>query len=126
MFAALNIATGKVTERCQPRHPHREFLVFLGQVARAYPDSGDGTGLHLVMDNDAAHKREKVREWAAHPRGLHPDPRLVDEHGRDLVLHGPTPNRPPRQLPLRPRPGRRGRNTPSTAGTTASTRSPGP
>jgi transposase len=65
LFAALEIATGKVTARCQPRHRHQEFLRFLKQVARAYPDQH----LHLVMDNYAAHKRVEIRDWlAAHPR----------------------------------------------------------
>ena len=65
LFAALNIATGTVTARCQPRHRHQEFLRFLRQVARAYPDRE----LHLVMDNYAAHKRVEVRDWlAANPR----------------------------------------------------------
>ena len=65
LFAALEIATGKVTGRCQPRHRHQEFLRFLKQVARAYPDRQ----LHLVMDNYAAHKRIEIRDWlAANPR----------------------------------------------------------
>ena len=38
LFAALEIATGKVTAACKPRHRHQEFLAFLKQVARAYPD----------------------------------------------------------------------------------------
>jgi hypothetical protein len=33
LFAALEIATGKVTGTCQPRHRHQEFLRFLKQVA---------------------------------------------------------------------------------------------
>ena len=69
LFAALDIATGKVTARCQPRHRHEEFLVFLRQVTRAYPDDGTGQQLHLVMDNYAAHKHPTVRDWlAANPR----------------------------------------------------------
>jgi transposase len=65
LFAALNVATGKVTARFQPRHRHEEFLVFLRQIARAYPHQG----LHLVMDNYAAHKHAAVKEWlAANPR----------------------------------------------------------
>jgi len=65
LFAALNIATGTVTARWQPRHRHQEFLRFLRQVARAYPDRE----LPLVMDNYAAHKRVEIRDWlAAHPR----------------------------------------------------------
>ena len=65
LFAALEIATGKVTAACKPRHRHQEFLAFLKQVARAYPDQQ----LHLVMDNYAAHKRVEIRDWlAANPR----------------------------------------------------------
>jgi transposase len=65
LFAALEIATGKVTGACKPRHRHQEFLAFLKQVARAYPDQE----LHLVMDNYAAHKRIEIKDWlAANPR----------------------------------------------------------
>ena len=65
LFAALEIATGKVTGACKPRHRHQEFLAFLKQVARTYPDQH----LHLVMDNYAAHKRVEIRDWlAANPR----------------------------------------------------------
>jgi transposase len=65
LFAALDIATGKVTGLCKNRHRHQEFLAFLKHVARAYPDCE----LHLVMDNYAAHKHPNVRSWlAANPR----------------------------------------------------------
>ena len=69
LFAALEIATGQVTGVCKQRHRHQEFLAFLKHLARAYPDRGDGTELHLVMDNYAAHKRIEIRDWlAANPR----------------------------------------------------------
>ena len=65
LFAALEIATGRVTGACKPRHRNTEFLAFLKQVARAYPDQD----LHLVMDNYAAHKHPNVKAWLeAHPR----------------------------------------------------------
>ena len=65
LFAALDIATGKVTGLCKPRHRHQEFLVFLKHLARAYPERE----LHLVMDNYATHKKAEVRAWLAeHPR----------------------------------------------------------
>src|SRR5665647_2148113 len=38
LFAALEIATGKVTAACKPRHRRQEFGAFLRQVARAYPE----------------------------------------------------------------------------------------
>jgi transposase len=65
LFAALEIATGRVTGVCKNRHRHQEFLAFLKHVARAYPECE----LHLVMDNYAAHKHPNVRSWlAANPR----------------------------------------------------------
>jgi transposase len=65
LFAALEIATGKVTGVCKNRHRHTEFLAFLKHVARTYPDRE----LHLVMDNYATHKHPKVKAWlAANPR----------------------------------------------------------
>jgi len=69
LFAALEIATGQVTGLCKGRHRHQEFLAFLKHLARAYPDTGDGTELHLIMDNYATHKRPEVKAWlAANPR----------------------------------------------------------
>jgi transposase len=65
LFAALEIATGKVTAAVKPRHRHQEFVSFLNQVARAYPE----VDLHLVMDNYAAHKHPAVKQWLSdHPR----------------------------------------------------------
>ena len=65
LFAALEVATGKVTDACFPRHRHQEFLRFLTQVAKAYPR----VPLHLVCDNYGTHKHPKVNAWLArHPR----------------------------------------------------------
>jgi transposase len=61
LFAALEIATGHVTAACKPRHRRQEFLAFLKQVSRAYPERE----LHLVMDNYATHKTPEVRAWLA-------------------------------------------------------------
>ncbi len=65
LFAALEIATGRVTGVCKNQHRHQEFLAFLKHLARAYPDRE----LHLVMDNYAAHKHPNVKAWlAGNPR----------------------------------------------------------
>jgi len=61
LFAALEVATGKVTDACYARHRHIEFLRFLKQVAKAYPR----VKLHLVCDNYATHKHPKVQAWLA-------------------------------------------------------------
>src|SRR5215213_8772979 len=72
LFAALEVATGKVTAACKPRHRHTEFLAFLRQIERTYPERPEDEAageLHLIMDNYAAHKHPKVRAWLAeHPR----------------------------------------------------------
>ena len=64
LFAALEVATGKVTDRCYDRHTHAEFLAFLKQVARAYPR----VRLHVVVDNYATHKHPTVKAWLAKHR----------------------------------------------------------
>ncbi len=61
LFAALEVATGKVTDACYQRHRHQEFLKFLRQVAKAYPR----VPLHVVCDNYATHKHPKVTAWLA-------------------------------------------------------------
>jgi transposase len=61
LFAALEVATGKVTDACYPRHRHEEFLKFLKKVAKAYPR----VPLHIVADNYATHKHPDVRAWLA-------------------------------------------------------------
>jgi hypothetical protein len=35
LFAALNVAAGKIIAQCQPRHRHQEFLRFLKQIDTA-------------------------------------------------------------------------------------------
>src|SRR3954467_10000846 len=65
LFAALEVATGRVTEACTERHRHQEFLAFLRQVARAYPRRE----LHVVVDNLSTHSHPVVRAWLQrHPR----------------------------------------------------------
>jgi transposase len=61
LFAALEVATGKVTDACHPRHTHAEFLTFLKLVAKAYPR----VKLHIVVDNYGTHKHPKVKAWLA-------------------------------------------------------------
>jgi transposase len=61
LFAALEVATGRVTDACYPRHRHDEFLRFLKHVAKAYPRRK----LHIVCDNYATHKHPTVTAWLA-------------------------------------------------------------
>lgn len=60
LFAALDVATGKVEIACKSRHRHQEFLSFLNQIKRNVAPELD---VHLVLDNYSTHKHEKVRAW---------------------------------------------------------------
>jgi hypothetical protein len=85
LFAALEVATGRVTDACTQRHRHQEFGAFLRQVATAYPRRE----LHVVVDNYATHKHPAVRVWLArHPRvHLHFIPTsVVTEPGGGILL----------------------------------------
>ena len=65
LFAALEVATGKVTTRVRARHTAADFLGFLRQVERAYPEGE----LAVVLDNVSSHKTPAVRDWLEeHPR----------------------------------------------------------
>jgi transposase len=61
LFAALEVATGTVTDACYDRHTNVEFLDFLKLVARTYPR----VKLHVVADNYATHKHPQVQAWLA-------------------------------------------------------------
>jgi hypothetical protein len=65
LFAALEVATGTVTDRCYDRHGKAEFLDFLKLVAKTYPRRQ----LHVVLDNYHTHKHDDINQWLAkHPR----------------------------------------------------------
>jgi len=66
LFAALEIAQGKVIGQCYARHRHQEFLRFLKRLDQEFPGA---VKLHLVMDNYGTHKHPRVRAWLKrHPR----------------------------------------------------------
>jgi len=66
LFAALNYLDGKILSRMEKRHTHVEWLRFLKQIERETPAELE---LHLIVDNYATHKHEKVRQWLKrHPR----------------------------------------------------------
>ena len=66
LFAALNVAEGKVIGRCMAKHRHQEWLKFLTVLDTETPA---GLDLHLIVDNYATHKHPRVMKWLArHPR----------------------------------------------------------
>ena len=68
LFAALDVASGKVMAQCKKRHRHREFLQFLRHIDASVPSHLD---VHLVVDNYASHKHQKVRLWLARNPRFH-------------------------------------------------------
>jgi transposase len=66
LFAALDLATGRVIGELHRRHRSSEFLKFLRTIEQSVPAELD---IHLVMDNYGTHKSPTVRAWfARHPR----------------------------------------------------------
>ena len=113
LFAALDVATGKVIGECMPRHRHQEFLRFLRTIDRNTPKSLD---LHLIVDNYATHKHPKVKAWLKrHPRfHLHFTPTSASWINLVERFFGLITERrhPPRRLPQRRRTQDRHRSLP--------------
>ncbi len=67
LFAARNVATGRVIGTCHRRHRHQEFVAFLDHL-HATVARPPGTAIHVVMGNYGTHKHPAVREWfVRHP-----------------------------------------------------------
>lgn len=64
LFAALNVASGKVQAGHYQRRRREEFLDFMNQVVQAHPEKE----IHVVLDNLSTHKPKEDRWLAAHPR----------------------------------------------------------
>jgi transposase len=66
LFAALDVAEGKLIGTCMSRHRHQEWIKFLKLIEVETPADLD---LHLIVDNYATHKHPKVKSWLKrHPR----------------------------------------------------------
>ena len=68
LFAALDVATGKVFGQCLPKHRHEEFLVFLRTIDANVPK---GLAVHLILDNYATHTHADVEKWLAKHKRFH-------------------------------------------------------
>jgi transposase len=66
LFAALDVATGRVIGELHRRHRSQEFVQFLNTIDAQVPLNLD---VHLILDNYGTHKTPRVRRWfARHPR----------------------------------------------------------
>lgn len=68
LFAALEIATGRVIGKCYRRHRAKEFLDFLKRIDGEVPPGQD---VHVVLDNYATHKTPTIRRWLARNTRFH-------------------------------------------------------
>ncbi len=64
LFAAFEVATGKVTAAHKNRRRRVEFLDFMNEVVAAYPERE----LHVILDNLNTHKPKDDRWLKRHPR----------------------------------------------------------
>ncbi len=60
LFAALEVADGKVVGQCYARHRHQEFVKFLQHLDEEFPSN---LKLHVIMDNYGTHKHPRVQNW---------------------------------------------------------------
>jgi transposase len=64
LYAALDVASGRVTGNCAAQHTGADFLRFIKHLARRYR----GRSLHVVLDNSSTHSTPAVQAWLAkHP-----------------------------------------------------------
>ena len=70
LFAALDVANGRLIAQCKKRHRYQDFLAFLRLIDKEVPAELD---IHLVVDNYATHKHPGVKAWLAKrsPHDLH-------------------------------------------------------
>jgi transposase len=62
LFAALDVATGRVIGKCYRRHRQQEFLKFLNEIDARVPRE-PGVEIHLILDNYGTHKTPAVKRW---------------------------------------------------------------
>jgi transposase len=66
LFAAINIATGKVLARCKKQHRAQDFVAFLGEIEGSVERKRE---IHVILDNLSAHRAPAVHRWLLrHPR----------------------------------------------------------
>lgn len=66
LYAALDVASGRVIGSLHARHRAIEFKQFLQTIDREVPEHLD---VHLVLDNASTHKTPAIKRWLlAHPR----------------------------------------------------------
>ena len=68
LFAAIDMAEGKVISACMDKHRHQEWIKFLNLIDKETPAELD---IHLIVDNYATHKHPKVTAWQKRHKRFH-------------------------------------------------------
>jgi transposase len=68
LYAALDVATGKVIDRVTKRHRAAEFLEFLDLIDRR---TTSAPMVHIILDNSSTHKTPEVTAWLAERPRFH-------------------------------------------------------
>lgn len=68
LFAAIELAKGRIIGECMPRHRHQEWIKFLKKIDAETPPELD---LHLIVDNYSTHKHPKVQAWLKRHKRFH-------------------------------------------------------
>lgn len=63
LFAALEVATGRITTAHTKRRRRRDFLGFMNRLVADHPDQE----IHVILDNLNTHKPKRDRWHARHP-----------------------------------------------------------
>ena len=83
LFAAFEVATGKVTAAHKKRRRRVEFLDFMNDIVAAHAD----TAIHVILDNlKQAQERSLAQTSSERAFPLHADAGLLAQPGRNLVL----------------------------------------
>jgi transposase len=106
LFAALEVATGKVTDQCYPRHRHAEFLALPPAGGQGVSAAAAAPGAGQLRHPHPSHSQGLAGPPSKDPPALHPDLGELDEPGRGVLCHHHPPGDPAGQLPERSRPDR--------------------
>ncbi len=68
LFAALEVATGKVITDIRSSHTSADLVAFLNKINREVPAELD---VHVILDNLSAHKAPTVQKWLLRHRRFH-------------------------------------------------------
>lgn len=68
LYAALEVATGRVEGRTTERHTSIEFLAFIKDLVGGQPKDLE---IHVILDNQSTHKTTAVKQWLSENPNVH-------------------------------------------------------